>query len=210
MGIITSLKIQKGDSERVSVFLDGEYAFSVSLLTAAQLKKGQTLSAQEAAQLQQGGEAHLATQKALRYLGFRPRSKAEVESYLRDKGIAPETIAEVLSRLESRGYLNDQEFARFWVDDRSRFRPRGSRALRFELQQKGLDREDIDAALEGLAEDVAAWDAVAGRLDRWQELEEREFLNKVMAYLSRRGFAYDVCRQVGQRAWNQVQAAPPD
>lgn len=209
MGEITSLKIQKKNSERVSVFVDGEYAFSVSLLTAAQLHKGQTLTPEEIAELEQGGEAHLAYQQAQRYLSFRPRSRAEVEKYLRGKETDEQAIEEVLSRLESRGYLNDEEFARFWVDDRLRFRPRGGRALRFELHQKGLGREEIDAALEGLDEGAAAWDAVAGKLERWRELDEREFLNKVSAYLSRRGFSYDVCRQVGERAWEQVQT-PPD
>ncbi len=199
MGEITSLKIQKKNSERVSVFVDGEYAFSVSLLTAAQLHKGQTLTPEEIAELEQGGEAHLAYQQAQRYLSFRPRSRAEVEKYLRGKETDEQAIEEVLSRLESRGYLNDEEFARFWVDDRLRFRPRGERALRFELHQKGLGREEIDAALEGLDEGAAAWDAVAGKLERWRELDEREFLNKVSAYLSRRGFSYDVCRQVGER-----------
>ncbi len=205
MATITSLKVQKNDNERVSVFLDGEYAFSVSLLAASALKKGQALSAAKIAQLREEGAAHLAYQRAVRYLGFRPRSKAEIESYLRDKGASAEVIGEVVARLVSRGYLDDAEFARFWVEDRTRFRPRGRRALRYELQQKGLAREDIDAALEGLAEDEAAWDAVSAKLERWQGLEERDFQQKVMAYLSRRGFDYDICREVGERAWAQVQ-----
>ncbi len=206
MATITSLKLQKNDKDRVSVYLDGEYAFSVSRLAASALKKGQELEAAEIAQLQEEGAAHLAYQRAVRYLGFRPRSRAEIESYLRDKGASAEVIGEVVERLVNRGYLDDAEFARFWVEDRTRFRPRGRRALRYELQQKGLAREDIEASLEGLAEEKAAWDAVSTKLERWQGLDEREFQQKVMAFLSRRGFDYDTCREVGGRAWAQVQA----
>lgn len=205
MATITGLKIQKGDKERVSVFLDGEYAFSVNLMAAAGLKKGQMLSEAEAAQLQQEGATHLAYQRAVRYLAMRPRSRAEIEAYLRRKGDAEETVGEVLARLGQAGYVDDQQFARFWVEDRLRFRPRGGRALRYELRQKGLAPEEIDAALEGLEEGEAAWEAVAGKLERWRNLDEREFLEKVMAYLNRRGFGFDVCREVGQRAWEQVQ-----
>jgi regulatory protein len=204
MGTITSLKVQKGDNDRVSVFLDGEYAFSVSLLAAAALKKGQVLTAAEIARLQAEGAAHLAYQQAVRYLGFRPRSKAEIESYLREKGAPLEVIGEVVERLVNRGYLDDAEFARFWVEDRTRFRPRGRRALRYELHQKGVAREDIDAALDGLAEDAAAWEAVSNKLERWRGLDEREFQQKVMAFLSRRGFDYDTCREAADRAWEHV------
>lgn len=206
MATITGLKIQKGDSERVSVFLDGEYAFSVSLMAAAGLKKGQTLSEAEAATLEQEGETHLAYQRAVRYLALRPRSRTEIEGYLRGKGDSEETVAQVLARLESGGYVDDAQFARFWVENRLRFRPRGSRAMRFELRQKGLAQDDIDAALEGWDEEEAAWEAVAGKVERWQGLDEREFLQKAMAYLSRRGFNFDVCRDVGRRAWEQVQS----
>lgn len=206
MATITGLKIQKGDSERVSVFLDGEYAFSVSLMAAAGLKKGQALSEAEAATLEQEGETHLAYQRAVRYLALRPRSRTEIEGYLRGKGDSEETVAQVLARLESGGYVDDAQFARFWVENRLRFRPRGSRAMRFELRQKGLAQDDIDAALEGLDEEEAAWEAVAGKVERWQGLDEREFLQKAMAYLGRRGFNFDVCRNVGRRAWEQVQS----
>lgn len=206
MATITGLKMQKGDRERVSVFLDEEYAFSVSLMAAAGLKKGQTLSGAEAAMLEQEGQTHLAYQRAVRYLALRPRSRAEIEGYLRGKGDSEETVAQALARLEGGGYIDDQQFARFWVENRLRFRPRGSRAMRYELRQKGLAPDDIDAALEGLEEGEAAWDAVAGKLERWQGLDEREFLQKVTAFLSRRGFGFDVCRDVGRRAWEQVQA----
>ena len=81
----------------------------------------------------------------------------------------------------------------------------GRTALRYELRQKGVANETIDAALEEQDEERAAWAALASKLDRWATLEQAEFEQKVMGYLARRGFRYDVSREVSQAAWRQQQ-----
>ena len=205
MGTITQLKVQKRNKERVSVFLDGEYAFSVSILAAAELRREQELSEDEISGLRRAGDTHLAYQRALRYLGYRPRSVAETERYLVEKGYADEIVAEVRSKLERQGYLDDRAFARFWVDNREQFRPRGRRALLYELRQKGISRQDIDAILEDYGEDNAAWRAVSGRLERWARLDEFTFKQRLMGHLNRRGFPYGVCRDTAERAWRELQ-----
>lgn len=203
--IITRLAIQKHNKERVNVYLDDEYAFAVSLDTALGLKKGQQLDAAQVAAFKAEGDIDLAYQRALRYLGMRPRSENEMTTYLAGKGYPEEVIAAVLARLRGRGYVDDAAFARFWVDNRTRFRPRGARALRYELRQKGVDSPTIDEALEDQDEEASAWAAAESKAGRWGDLPREEFDKKLIAFLARRGYAYAVCRRIAERAWQQIQ-----
>jgi regulatory protein len=200
-GTITALRVQQGNRERVSVFVDGEYAFGVSLAVALGLRKGQALTEDEISRLQAADDRERAYQQAVRYLGIRPRSRAELARYLHEKGFAPECAADALARLEQQGYVDDAAFARFWLDNRARFRPRGEQALRHELRQKGVDPEAMEAALSDLDEDAAAWSALEPRLARWQGLEREVFYQKAMGFLARRGFGYTVARSACDRAW---------
>ena len=204
-GTISSLQQQKNNSERVSVFIDGEFAFGVSLDTAVRLAKGQFLSDADIAALQTDDEHDRAYQSALHYLGSRPRSTVEVQRNLHEKGFGDEAIAAAIARLLEHHYLDDEEFARYWLDNRSRFRPRSAKAIRYELRQKGVDGDAIDAALKGMDEDDAAWDAAASKLDRWRNLPEDEFAHKLSGFLARRGFGYATVRRTVQRAWKAVQ-----
>lgn len=203
-GVITKLAVQVRNRERVDVFVDEVYVCAVSLARAATLRKGQPLNDGELADLRADGELDWAYERSLRYLGGRPRSSAEVRDYLRDKGYESPVVEAVLARLVARGYVDDEAFARFWVENRNRFRPRGARALRYELRQKGVDSEVIAETLEEQDEDAVAWHLVAGKLARWRDLERAEFDQKVMGLLARRGFGYATCRRVCERAWQSL------
>ena len=208
-GTISSLQQQKKNPERVSVFIEGEFAFGVSLDTAARLAKGQFLSDADIAALQTDDEHDRAYQSALHYLGSRPRSTTEVQRNLHEKGFGDEAVAAAIARLVEHHYLDDEEFARYWLDNRSRFRPRSAKAIRYELRQKGVERDAIEAALEELDEDAAAWDAAASKLDRWRDLPQEEFERKLGAFLARRGFDFETARRTVARAWRSIQAGEP-
>lgn len=203
-GVITTLQVQKNNAARVSVFLDGEFAFGVTLEAAAQLCKGQYLSDAEIAALRTQDDVDKAYQAALHYLAARPRSRVEVERQLARKGHAPEAIAVALDRLEQRAYVDDEAFAAYWVENRTQFRPRSAAALRHELRQKGVDVATIQAATEAVDELAAAWMVVEGNLKRWQQLSKDELARKIGGLLARRGFGYDVARQTVRRAWNEL------
>jgi regulatory protein len=99
--------------------------------------------------------------------------------------------------------LDDTAFVRFWVQNRLEHRPRSPSALRYELLQKGVDRELIDRELRGLDEDDLAWAAVRGRLDRWRTLDHQAFYAKAMGFLRRRGFGYEAAKGACDRAWEE-------
>lgn len=204
MKTITALKLQQKNKDRVNLFLDGEYAFAVSFSDAAELRRGQELTEAEIAELKQEGERNKAYHQAIRFLGVRPRSIAEVTRKLKEKAHDALLIEAVIQRLSDAGYVDDAAFARFWVEDRTRFRPRSAHALRYELRQKGVDTAIIDAAVADLDEESAAWDAASAKLDGWRRLDEDQFRKKASGFLSRRGFNYGIVRTTVDRAWGVI------
>ncbi len=197
---VTALKIQARNPERVNVHLDGRYAFALSLNIAQGLSQGQALSADEIARLKAADQPAAACRRALRFLARRRRSIHETRNHLRRGGYPAAVVDTVIARLRERRYLDDAEFARQWVAERERFRPRSGRALRWELRQKGVGGGEIDGALSGLDEVASARAALRGRLARWQGLARQDFKAKVFGFLGRRGFSCEIAEAAFERA----------
>lgn len=199
---ITGLRYQRRTDERVNVYLDGQFAFALPAIDAARLKVGQHLTDAEIALLQATDAAAKAYDKAVRYLSYRPRSTAEVRRVLEEADFAPEAIETALGRLTDQGYLDDAAFAAYWVENRQRFRPKGEQALRQELRRAGVDKETIDQSLDGLDTSAAAYAAAQPRASRLAALAAEDpaaFKRKLSEFLLRRGFTYDIVREVVAR-----------
>ena len=200
---VTALEVQKRNKDRVNVYLDGEFAFGLGLLEAAQLRKGQRLSEAEIAALTSQDSVQQAYERAVRFLGVRPRSIAEVRRNLTEKETAPAMIDEVITRLEAHGYVDDLAFAQFWISNRQQFRPRSSRALRFELREKGVPNNILDEVLAQFDGIEAAYQAARDKARRYSNLDARAFREKIGAFLARRGFDYATVREVTDRLINE-------
>lgn len=195
---ITALKFQRRNKNRVNVYLDGEFAFGLAAIEAARLRVGQTLSDDDMIRLQMKDEIERAHERALNFLSYRPRSEAEVRRNLREKDVEDEVIAAVVERLMHADLLDDREFARYWVENRARFNPRGFRGLRYELRQKGVADDVIDDALATFDVQAAARKAAEAGARRLSDADPRDFRRKLLAYLSRRGFSYAVSKPLVQ------------
>jgi regulatory protein len=204
---ITALRLQKKNQQRVNVHLDGKYAFGLQASVAASLKVGQRLSPEEVDQLQRRDAAEVAYDRALNYLSYRPRSRAEIEAYLKRRRVPPITIQTVMDRLVGAGLLDDEAFAQYWVENREHFRPRGIRSLRFELRQKGVPDTVIDKAITNIDETESAYRAGRERARRLRRLDYQEFRRRLGGFLQRRGFGYDVVKVIVDRLWRELQAA---
>lgn len=201
---ITALHYQKKNRHRVNVYLDGKYAFAVQETIAGAMHVGQELSEAQAAELQQRDVAEAAYERVLNYLGYRPRSKSEVQAYLKRRAVPEELIPGLVGRLQASGLLDDEAFARYWVDNRESFRPRGVRSLRFELRRKGVDDSIADDALAGLDEPESAYRAAENRARRMTTLDYDSFRRRLDGFLQRRGFSYSVSRDVVKRLWQEI------
>jgi len=195
-GKITALREQKRNKDRVNVYLDGQYAFSLGAQLAAGLKEGGFLSAAELQALQRQDYFANAYKKALDYLAYRPRSRKELSDYLWGKRVPEGIIEEVLEGLAREGLVDDLAFAQYWVENRERFRPRSRAMLRYELCRKGLDEGVISEALAAVDEEESAHRVARQRASRYIRLDERSFRRKMSQFLRRRGFTYHLIREV--------------
>jgi regulatory protein len=143
-----------------------------------------------------------AYEAAVRYLAGRPHTVAEIHRHLRSKKFEAETIDHAIDRLRAQRYVDDEAFARWWVEQRERFKPRGHRALRTELAQKGVGRDVVDLVLGERAPDAdveQARRALSRPLTRWADMPDAEKRRKIHTYLAARGFDYDTIDEVTRR-----------
>jgi regulatory protein len=194
-GTVTALKAQRS-KDRVNVYLDGEFAFGLALIHALWLKIGQKLSDEDIAQLKAADTLEKAQQKAVNFIAYRPRTAREVRQRLKMAGADEETMDSVLGRLKSAGLLDDEAFGKAWVESRLRSNPRSRRMLAWELRQKGVGEKEVEAALEGVDDEEAAYRAAQKRWPKVQSLEPRERKRKLMEFLSRNGFNFQTIESV--------------
>ncbi len=236
-GKITSIEYQKVNAERLNIYLDDEYAFSVADIVAAEnhLKEGQTLSPDEVAELQAADFYSLELAAAINFVSFRPRSEAEVRARLkRNYPDAPQTAtARVMQRLVELKYVNDVEFVRFWIQARNASAPRGRLLLRQELSQKGIAKPLIDEALETYLDaqpdpDPFQDETQAAESDNFRTVEEQQalemarkkatgyaaedwngFYRKLGGFLLRRGYNYGITSRVLKTVWRELKDESP-
>ncbi len=204
---ITALKLQKRNRERVNVYLDGEFAFGLARIVAAWLQVGQELTEEKIAELQVEDAGEVAHQKALKFISYRERTEAEVRKHLLEYDLDEHVVEQEITRLRHSGLVDDQRFARNWVENRIVFRPRSRRALAYELSQKGVTNETIQATLESVDDSEMAYQAACRQASRYQRLEWPDFRTKMYAYLARRGFSYDITAPIVSRVWEEQFAA---
>ena len=210
MGIVTAIEVQKRNKERVNVYIDGEYTFSLSLIEAARLRKGQQLTDDEIAALQGEDAVLKAVDRAAHFLGFRPRSLQEVRRNLADKETPPAVIEAAVSRLTTMGYLDDEAFARYWVQSRGEFKPLSPRALRMELKQKGVPDAIINDVLGELDADSLAYQAGLAQARKLRNPTHQAFRKKIGDLLRRRGFSYSTIRDVVERLLDELETSDPE
>ena len=166
-----------------------------------------------------------------RFLEARARSVVEVRRRLTHAGYRTDLVDGAIVRLQELGMLDDEAFARLWVEARDRARPRGERAIRQELSLKGVDRSTIDLVLAERREAVAARDddhegteaapasadeAAAVRLIARQARalnrvgDPRQRRQRAYALLARNGFDPEVCRTVAATVAAEPDPAEPD
>jgi regulatory protein len=205
---ITAIEPQQKNPQRVNVYLDGEYAFSLAAIVAAWLKMGQDLGEEKIASLKVEDEREVTYQKALHFLSYRPRASVEVRQNLMKRGISGPLIEETLNRLQRAGLVNDEAFARDWVENRNTFRPSGKQALRMELRRKGLSDEIVQSVLDTqVDEQPLAFEAARKYARRLADLEWSGFRQKLGSFLIRRGFTYTAIAPVVSEVWKEIQTA---
>ena len=138
--------------------------------------------------------------KALEFLSYRTRSEKEVRDKLKTKQAEPGIIEKVISKLKEKRFINDEEFARQWIENRERFKPRSLRLIKLELRQKGIKGEILEKVIQDLdfnseSELEQAKRLVEKRIDKVRDLPKQEIYQKLGRFLASKGFNWDTIKK---------------
>jgi regulatory protein len=204
--IITRIEPLPRRPDRVRLHCGDGQTLDLSRLVVeeAGLRPGVFLDDLKLARLRESDVFQSALDRALRFLETRPRSEREVRTRLAQKGTSPDLIDRVIARLRDLRLIDDAAFAQFWIENRARFSPRGARALKAELRQKGLATDVVAEVDESVDEAGGARDLARRYARRLAKLDRQTFRQKLWAQLARRGFDYDVIGPAIDEAWQTV------
>lgn len=140
-----------------------------------------------------------AREAALAILERSDRTEKEVRQKLHDKGYEPEEIEETVSFLKEYRYVNDAEYARKYT--RVVSSRKSVRQIRCDLERKGVDRDQIDDALDEIEVDEEAQIRAYLLKKGYQPGERMEAAayRKLTGALGRKGFSYEAIRRVTDR-----------
>jgi len=194
--LITKIEQQKKDPSRVSVFIDGEFAFGLKYEDAYlyRLNEGGELTRADYERIVTETVLTSARDMAVKYLGYRMRSRREIEKYLKQKEFTDEVIEKTIETLKTYNYINDLEFAKAYISDSLRFNKWGMKKIKYELTKRGVAREVIDEAAESA--EYSTEKILAGLIEKKLNgniLNEADYneKRKLFNYLMNRGFSYD-------------------
>lgn len=207
---ITDIKEAVRDQNRLNIYIDGKFFCSLALsqVVDLKLKIGRVLTDEELVELRRASEFGKLYQRALEYALLRPHSQKELRDYLKKKtlsrtirvknkktgeyqtklkeGFDASLVEPVLARLIERGYVDDERFARLWIENRSVRKGVSQKKLRLELQTKGVAQDIIENCLsEGVRNEQEELAKVIARKAKKYPDEQ-----KLIQYLLRQGFNY--------------------
>lgn len=202
MPIITSIKQQK-NKNRINVYLDGEFSFGIDLdnFVLLHLKVDQELTEREIEEIVKKAEFQKTYGKLLRFATLRPRSEKEVKDYFRRKKVHESLHKKLFEKLKHLELVDDEKFAKWWVEQRQAFKPKSLRILKQELRIKGIKKETIEEVLgeTKVDEEKMARELVEKKSYKWKNLLPREAKLKISQYLAGKGFGWEVIEKVVSR-----------
>lgn len=137
--------------------------------------------------------------RAIRFLARRPRSEKEVRENLHKKKIEPDVLEKVINKLKVQKFINDEEFAAWWIEQRTRVTPRSMRLIKLELIQKGVSKDTIESRIknyESRGSDLqTAEKIIEKKFAKYQHLSRDEIYQKLGGHLARKGYNWDVIKR---------------
>ncbi len=140
---------------------------------------------------------------SLKFLSYRPRSEKEVRDSLTKKKASTEIIEQIIDRLKEHKFLNDLEFAQWFVRSRNLVKPKAGRVIKMELKQKGIASEFLEN-LETGDELANAKKLLDKKLARYKNLDRDEIYKKLGSFLARRGFDWDTIKKAIDESFGKV------
>lgn len=203
-GRITALRAQVKTPGRVSVFVDGQFAFGINrdLVLEFDLKKGLEVTAELQRKILERESYFKARSTALNYISYRDRTEQEIRRRLERADFAEPVMEATVEYLRDKGLLDDRAFAVNYAESRFRSGGYGPMRVRSDLRRKGVGRHMADEVVEDVFSERREVEETARDLARrrWDKLaresDEMKRRKKVFDYLVRRGFLFGMARQI--------------
>ena len=197
---ITDLKQGVRNPDRVNVYVDGKFLFSLDVSQVVDLgvKVGLEISEDELAELKRASEFGKLYQRALEWVLMRPHSEKECRDYLRrkifERKLDKNYIDKIVEKLNDKRYLDDCRFAEWYVENRFSKKGVSVKRLKVELLKKGVSKDIIEQVLKDSSRNdrEELEKMIAKKRSRYPDDE------KLTAYLVRQGFPYDLVRELVQ------------
>jgi regulatory protein len=209
-GAVSAIEPQKKNASRVSVYIDGDFAFGieVDVLLEYPLSAGVVIDLETAEAIVLADARLRARRFSVAYLAHRARTVFEVREALRQRGFAPDVAEQAVERLCALGYLDDADYALRYVESRVRAKGYGPMRIRRELQRRGIQAALIDRAVAPLeTSDSPAEQALRQariRLPKLRgEADARKRRKKLSDFLLRRGFDFDTIQRAVDTALHE-------
>ena len=199
---ITQIETQKRNENRVSIYLDGAFAFGLNreVLHQNHLHEGDELSRKDIDNILLVEEIRAAKDKALRFLSCRDRSVLELSAKLAERDFSEWVIEIVVRDFLRVGLLDDMRFARAFAQAKMIQKPVAKRLLMHTLKIKGIEGESARLAVEEAYQDRSevsvAGDLASRRLERLGNDSDLKVRKKISDFLARRGFSWETIRSV--------------
>lgn len=200
--IVTEIKEQKKTAGKYNIFVDGEYVFALFAqdISYFKIKEGAEISEKTFQYIQDTLMYIKAQDTALYYIGYKMRTEKEVITKLEDKEFSEVIIERVIEFLKKYNYLNDEEYAQKYIKQREKSSPRSIYALKYELKKRGVSEEVLENSdIADTVEEVEGAYYWLNRKTRGVVPEDFKEKNKVIQFLQRKGYRYDIINQAFER-----------
>lgn len=203
MRVVTALDPAPGRLGGFLLAVDEGTRFRVSedLCRRRNLHVGARMSTTDLESLTREAADAEAVDRAVHYLSYRPRTCREVRQYLGRHGLSRHADG-AIARCSELGYLDDEAYARAFVRERIRLKPRGRPRLVSELLSRGIERDAAERAVretleeEGVSEEALLRKVAARRASALRNLDRSAARRRLAAFLGRRGFRTGAIRDV--------------
>lgn len=189
---ITSAEKSKKNKDRISVYIDGKFAFIISEedYISLHLYEKTEISQETIEYIKNTINVRQAKAKAVKFLALRIRTEKEVRDKLHKEGYDQDCIQKVIDELLAMGYINDKLYAQKYIYDRSKLKPLSKKMMKLELISRGVSEETADEVLADWKVDdsVVAERLLKNKFGKY-DLSDEKILRKAYMFLAHRGFS---------------------
>ena len=201
MGIITDIQKQKKEG-RYNIYIDGEFAFGLYKETIFNygLRKNDEFTEEKISDIIKYDEVTFGKKVAYKYLAFCPRSIKDVRTKLKSKKLRDENIEEIINYFILHKFLDDELYAKSYIENQKIKKPMGKRNLELKLLNKGIDKEIIKKVIEENYDEETELangiNLLTKYLSKHKYIPNETIKQKAFTYLFTRGFDYSLITEI--------------